>query len=84
MTRRQLLATLFGVATTHKSIHATNHERAGFQVSGHLTNAGQENERYYAIDQSVALMLDARKHPAMVQGADALLGQRVRLVLEPA
>ena len=79
MTRRALLTTLFGVPITQGSVAAS-----GFEVSGHLTNAGQSGDRYYAIDQSIAFMLDERKHPVMVKQADALLEGRVRLILERA
>jgi hypothetical protein len=56
-----------------------------FEVSGILTEAGADkHQAYYAIDQALALMLDPRQVPTMVQQADKLLGKRVRITLELA
>jgi hypothetical protein len=74
MTRRQFFATL-SVAP----ISGTMTE--GCVLTGHMTNAGQANERYYAIAQGVALMIDERIWPVAVQGADQLLDQDVELAL---
>jgi hypothetical protein len=56
----------------------------GFVFIGHLTNAGQEAERYYAIGQGCALMLDPKVLPTCVAGADALLNQQVEVSLVKA
>ena len=76
MTRRQFFMTLTGVTATQVNVTAE-----GFSVSGLLTDAGQSEPRYFAIGQSIALMLDPAKVPAMTAGADALLGSKVRLTL---
>ena len=75
MTRRALF-TAFSVIVLPKSVTAS-----GFSVSGLLTDAGQSEPRYYAIGQSIAIVLDPAKLPAMIAGADALLGKEVRLTL---
>jgi hypothetical protein len=76
--RRAFLATLFGAPlVTPNAVTATE----GFVISGHMTNAGQENERYYAIAQGVALMIDERIWPAAVAGADKLLRTDVEIAL---
>jgi hypothetical protein len=46
-----------------------------------MTNAGQENERYYGIAQGAALMLDERIWPQAVKLADELLNSDVELTL---
>jgi hypothetical protein len=54
----------------------------GFEVSGHMTaGSGTPGDGYYAIGQSISLSLDPTKVPMMVAGADALVGQTVRLIL---
>lgn len=74
--RRAFFATVLGVPMTGLSIPT-----AGFSLSGHMTNAGQETERYYAIAQGCCLMLDPQKLPACVAGADQLLEGEVELTL---
>jgi hypothetical protein len=75
--RRAFFATLF----VAPAVVTPNTVIEGCVLSGHLTNAGQENERYYAIAQGAALMIDARVWPAAVAGADQLLGADVELAL---
>jgi hypothetical protein len=76
VSRRAFFAALLPVYTTST--------REGFVFIGHLTNAGQEAERYYAIGQGCALMLDPKVLPTCVAGADALLNQQVEVSLVKA
>jgi hypothetical protein len=75
------LATLFVAPYANRGSDYANHVMEGFVLSGHMTNAGQESERYYAIAQGCALMLDPAKLPACVAGADALLNTDVEIAL---
>jgi hypothetical protein len=60
-------------------------ESTQFVVSGVLTDAGADKHMaYYAIDQSLSLMLNPAYVPTMVQQADKLIGKRVRITLELA
>jgi hypothetical protein len=81
VTRRLFLgAILPTLGITQSAAEATQ-----FEVSGILTDAGADNHiAYYAIDQALALMLDPRQVPTMVQQADKLVGKRVRITLELA
>jgi hypothetical protein len=75
MTRRLFLSALLPV--TRSAAEVTQ-----FEVSGILTDAGADNHMaYYAIDQSLSLMLNPAYVPTMVQQADKLIGQRVRITL---
>jgi hypothetical protein len=81
LTRRSFLCVLCGSATiASRSVTATQ-----FEVSGILTDAGADKHMaYYAIDQSLSLMLNPAYVPTMVQQADKLIGRRVRITLELA
>jgi hypothetical protein len=77
MNRRAFLAALAGsAAMTPTSVTA-----ADVAITGHMTNAGQETERYYAIAQGCCLMLDERVWPQAVKLADELLNSDVELTL---
>jgi hypothetical protein len=78
VTRRLFLAAFLPV--THSAAKATQ-----FEVSGILTDAGADKHMaYYAIDQSLSLMLNPAYVPTMVAQADKLIGKRVRITLELA
>jgi hypothetical protein len=56
-----------------------------FNVSGHFDHAGADNTlAYYSLGQSLSLVLDPRKLPAMVEQADKLCGKQARIILEAA
>jgi hypothetical protein len=75
VTRRVFLGAFLPV--THFAAEPTQ-----FEVSGVLTDAGADNHMaYYAIDQSLSLMLNPAYVPTMVAQADKLIGQRVRITL---
>jgi hypothetical protein len=76
VTRRDVLLGLF-LPMTGKNETVT----ADVSITGHMTNAGQENERYYGIAQGAALMLDERIWPQAVKLADELLNSDVELTL---
>jgi hypothetical protein len=78
VTRRLFLAAFLPV--TQSAAESTQ-----FEVSGILTDAGADKHMaYYAIDQSLSLMLNPAYVPTMVQQADKLIGKRVRITLELA
>jgi hypothetical protein len=81
MNRRAFFAALIGSATmTPKTVIA-----AQFSVSGHFDQAGADNHlAYYSLGQSLSLMLDPAKLPAMVAQADKLVGKQARIILEAA
>ena len=80
MTRRGFFSAL-----VHGSPAFIINERDGFIVTGHLTEGGEDpRHRYYAIGQSLTLMIDARKLPECASGADALLGGDVTITLTRA
>jgi hypothetical protein len=75
MNRRDFFATLLvarpSVATTQ------------FFVTGHFDKAGEDpSMAYYSLGQSVSLMLDPAKVPAMVEQANKLVGRQARIHLE--
>jgi hypothetical protein len=56
-----------------------------FEVIGHFTEGGSDpHQAYFAIGQSLSIVLDPQKLPTMVKQAEALVGKQVRLVLEQA
>lgn len=77
MNRREFFATLF---VARPSVAATQ-----FNVSGHFEAAGADKHlAYYSLGQSLSLMLDPAKLPAMVEQADKLVGKNARITLELA
>jgi hypothetical protein len=98
MTRRGMMATVFGVmaakpvlgtilpnaaqhvaATTHTTLDKAPE---GFEFTARLTpGSGIPGDGFYAIGQTMGLMIDPDKLPACAAGADALLGQDVRIIL---
>lgn len=79
MNRRAFFATLAALGT-HNAVTA-----AQFDVTGQFEQAGADNHfAYYSLGQSLSLMLDPQKLPAMVEQADKLIGKRARITLEAA
>lgn len=79
MTRRAFLTT-----PTAGLIRPNLGTSEGFTVTGLLSAAGQDTPKYYAIAQSVALMLDPSKACDLIAGAESLLGVPVHLTLTRA
>jgi hypothetical protein len=78
VTRRGFFAALAPV--THSAVVATQ-----FEVVGHFTEGGIDpRQAYFALGQSLSIVLDPQKLPTMVKQAEALVGKQVRLVLEQA
>ena len=76
MTRRALFSALAGVPIVGRT-----EPTSGFVFHGHLTNAGQDGEAWFAIGQHIALVMDPEKVPACVAGARGLLGEEVEVSL---
>jgi hypothetical protein len=90
VTRRLFLGAFLPVtqsalSNTQSALVALRVTATQFEVSGILTEAGADNHMaYYAIDQSLSLMLNPAYVPTMVAQADKLIGKRVRITLELA
>jgi hypothetical protein len=92
MTRREMLAAVpmlgsivpnLGAQHVAATTHATlDKAPEGFEFTARLTpGSGIPGDGFYAIGQTMGLMIDPDKLPACAAGADALLGQDVRIIL---
>jgi hypothetical protein len=77
MTRRLFLAAF--LPGTSIDVAATQ-----FEVSGQFEYAGQQHDGYFSLGQSLALMIDPQKLPAMHAQAVRLVGSQARVLLEKA
>jgi hypothetical protein len=95
MTRRQLLGAMpvlgailpsLGGQSVAVTTHTTLDKAAdGFEFRAQLTpGSGTPGDGFYAIGQSLGLMIDPEKLPACTAGANALLGQDVVITLTRA
>jgi hypothetical protein len=91
MTRRQLLSVLVGAPITAQPTAGTTLPNlgyhghvsdGGFVLTGQFDHAGADNSlAYYSVAQGCSIVLDPKRVPACVAGADALVGHQVRLSL---
>lgn len=76
MTRRALFAGLF--------LPILGRSAEQFEVSGEFDRSGQPGEGYFVLGQSLALMINPEKLPALHAQAEKLVGKRARITLHEA